>query len=261
MKKQTKQHDQVIDLDSFDDVSLYQMIPSGRGFGQALLKCHIDASLNGRAKLNSLLITGKVGLQTHAGAFLRALGIDYYNQIDAEMIQSVFDLHVFLCGEQYGGYIITNSEKMSLDAQKHLYNVLTKQQLIPYNYMEQKHDYYDVTGTVIFTSKNSKKIAAPILGSINHTVELENYTTGQLELVILQRLKYAHIDLENDYVLKNIVRHGNNNLDKSIRFLKCCIAVMQAEGRQKLLKEDVVRGARLNRLPEIDLDFEDTIPF
>jgi hypothetical protein len=258
MKKQ-KEQKTAVDLDAFRNVSLYQMIPSGRGFGQTLLKCHVDAVLNGRAKLNSLLITGKAGLQTHAGAFLRALGIDYYNQIDAEMIQSVFDLHVFLCGEQYDGYIIRNLEKMSIDAQKHLYNVLTKQQLIPYNYVEQKHDYHDVPGTIIFTSKNNKKIAGPILGSINQAVELENYTTGQLELIILQRLKYAHIDYGN--VAKNIVRHGNNDLNKCIRFTKCCIAVMQAEGRYKLLKKDVVRGARLNRLPEIELDFEDTIPF
>jgi hypothetical protein len=260
MKKQ-KEQKTAVDLDAFRNVSLYQMIPSGKGFGQTLLKCHIDAVLNGRAKLNSLLITGKTGLQTTGCAFLRALGIDYYNQIDAEMIQCVFDLHVFLCGEQYEGYIITNAEKMSLDAQKHLYYVLTKQQLIPYNYMEQKHDYYDVPGTVIFTSKNSKKIAAPILGSINQAVELENYTTGQLVLVILQRLKYAKVDYENEYILKSIVRHGNNNLVKSIRFMKCCIAVMQADSRQKLLKDDVVKTARLNRLPEIELDFEDTIPF
>jgi hypothetical protein len=258
MKKQTKQHDQVIDLDTFN-ISLFKMVPSGKGMSLSLLKTYVDAVLNGRAKLNSLLITGKAGLQTHAGAFLRALGIDYYNQIDAEMIQSVFDLHVFLCGEQYDGYIIRNLEKMSIDAQKHLYNVLTKQQLIPYNYVEQKHDYHDVPGTIIFTSKNNKKIAGPILGNINQAVELENYTTGQLELIILQRLKYAHIDYGN--VAKNIVRHGNNDLNKCIRFTKCCIAVMQSEGRHKLLKKDVFRGARLNRFPDIELDFEDTIPF
>ena len=230
--------------------------------GQSLLKTYVDAVLNGRAKLNSLLIVGRNGLQSHASAFLRALGIDYYNQIDAAMIQSVFDLHVFLCGENYEGYVISNVEKMAIDAQKHLNTVLMKQQLKPYNYMEQKHDYFDVPGTVVLTSKKSKKIAGPILDSINHTVELENYTTDQLQLIILQKLKYANIGYGDKAILKNIVRYGQNDLKKSIKFMRCCVAVMQAECENEILKkEHVIRAARLNRLPVVDDDFEDTIPF
>ena len=91
---------------------------------------------------------------------------------------------------------------------------------------------------------------------------MENYTNGQLKLVILQRLKYAKVDYENESVLKNIVRYGQNDLMKSIKFLRCSVAVMQSEGRHKLLKEDVVKGARLNRMPALPVDdFEDTIPF
>ena len=126
-----------------------------------------------------------------------------------------------------------------------------------YNYLKEGPDKFEVSGIVVLTSKNSKKIPAPVLDAVDHIVELEDYTTDQLELIILQRLKYAHIDYQNEYVLKNIVRHGRNDLEKCIRFMRCCVAVMQSQGRQKLMPDDVIKGARLKRLPELDPD----IPF
>ena len=125
--------------------------------------------------------------------------------------------------------------------------------------MGDRLDVIEVPGLVVLTSKHQKKVPAPILDAVQHIICLEDYTPEQLELIILQRLKYANIDYENEYVLQDIVRYGKNNLRLSIRFLKCCVAVMQSEGRRKLNVEDVVRAARLHRLN--DLDFEDTIPF
>ena len=125
--------------------------------------------------------------------------------------------------------------------------------------MGDRLDVIEVPGFVVLTSKHQKKVPAPILDAVQHIICLEDYTPEQLELIILQRLKYANIDYENEYVLQDIVRYGKNNLRLSIRFLKCCVAVMQSEGRQKLNVEDVIKSARLNRLN--DLNFEDTIPF
>ena len=71
MKKQAKQQP-VIDLDTFQEVSLFQLIPSGAGMGQAMLKVFVDSVHNGNGKLTSLLITGKEALQTHASAFLKS---------------------------------------------------------------------------------------------------------------------------------------------------------------------------------------------
>ena len=253
MKKQTKQ--QTIDLDTFDDVSLFQLIPSGEGFGQSMLKVFIDSVHNGNGKLNSLLITGKEGLQTHASAFLRALGIENINPIDAAMIQSSHDMYIFFCTQSYQGYAITNVENITTPAQFHLCEILKKQQFCPFNYMEKKHDIYDVPGIIVMTSHNREKVPESVLKNIDYEVELENYTPEQLELIILQRLKYANIDYEDESVLQEIVKYGNNELEKSIRFMKCCIAVMQSDyGRQTLLKEDVIKAARLNRLPNIDDD-------
>jgi hypothetical protein len=248
---------QTIDLDTFDDVSLFQMIPSGSGMGLASLKTLIDSVLNGRAKVSSLLITGKIGLTTHASAFLRALGIDNINQTYSAMLQNNHEFYTFFCTEQNDGYIINSIENIGTSTQYHLCNILKKQQFSPYNYMERKHDSYDVSGLVVMTSRDLKKVPESIVKSSQHIVVIEDYSVENLELVILQRLKYANIDYEDEYILSDIVRYGEENLQKSIWFLRTCIAVMQSQGRQTLLKEDVIRASRLNRLPDVD----DAIPF
>lgn len=257
MKKQTKQQP-VIDLDTFDDVSLFQMIPSGKGFGQSMLKVFVDSVHNGNGKLNSLLITGKEGLATHASAFHRALGTDNYNQIDASMFNAPHDIYTFFCVEDYQGFIITNVDNISTPAQYHLCQILKEQQFTPYNYSEKKHDIYDVPGLVVITSRNRENVPESVLKNIQYVAELENYSKNQLELIILQRLKYANIDYEDESILQEVVKYGNNELEQSIRFMRCCIAVMQSDyGRQTLLKEDVIKAGRLNRLPNID----DAVPY
>ena len=254
-KQQVKQP--VIDLDTFQDVSLYQLIPSGQGFGQAMLKIFVDSVLNGNGKLTSLLITGKEGLATHASAFLRALGIDNYNQIDASMLYNNHDLYIFFCAQIYQGYIITNVENVMPTSQFHLCEILKKQVFSPYNYMAKEIDIHDVPGLVIMTAKDRKKVPKSVIDCIDYVVELEDYSIPeQLELIILQRLKYAHIDYEDECVLQEIVKYGRNNLNQGIQFMRYCVAVMQSEGRNKLLKEDVIRAGRLNRLPFAD----DAIP-
>ena len=134
MKKQTKQQE-VIDLDSFQDVSLFQMIPSGSGMGLSHLKTIVDSVHNGNAKLSSLLITGKEGLQTHSSAFIRALGIENFNQIDASLLQLISGIHQFFCGENNEAYIISNIDKIQNIGQLHISTILTRRQLVFYNYL------------------------------------------------------------------------------------------------------------------------------
>ena len=250
-----KEQQPVIDLDTFDDVSLYQLIPSGTGMGLSLLKTIVDSVLNGRAKVSSLLLVGKTALTTHSVAFLRALATENYNQTYAAMFSAPHDIYTFFCSEPHDGYIINSIHNVGTSAQYFLCQILKEQEFSPYNYMEQKHDTYDVPGIIVMTTRDLKKVPEPIVKNVTHVVELENYTASQLELVILQRLKYAHIDYEDESVLQEIVKYGRNELEKSIMFMRCCIAVMQSDyGRQTLGKEDVIRAARLNRLPNIDDD-------
>ena len=250
MKKQIKQQP-TIDLDTFEDVSLYQMIPSGQGFGQAMLKIFVDSVFYGNGKLTSLLIVGKEGLATHASAFFRALGIENINQIDASMLTVPHDIYAFFCIENYQGYIVTNVEDLLASMEYYLSTILKKQVFTPYKYVEKKLDTYDVPGLVIMTAKDRNQISDTVLKNTDYVVELEDYTPSQLELIILQRLKYANIEFEDESVLSEIVKYGSNKLNQSIRFMKCCIAVMQSQGRSRLLKEDVIRAGRLSRMPGI----------
>jgi len=262
MKKQVRQQEPIIDLETFNEVSLWQMLPSGRqGMGQVLLKTHVDAVLNGRATLHSMLISGPEGLRTTAGAFVRALGIDNYNQTDASLIQSVYDLHIFFCGEQNEAYIITNIERLAPALRAHLCDVLKRRQLRLYNYGTQTNDIYEIPGLVVMTSKDVKKVPEPILDVIQHTCEIEKYTSPeQLELVVLQRLKYASVNYENENVLKDIVKYGNSTLDNCIRFTMSCLTVMQSECRRILMHKDVIKTARLNRM-SVDQNNDADIPF
>ena len=258
MKKHQK-HEQIIDLDTFGDVSLFQMIPSGSGMGLSHLKTLVDSVLIGNAKLNSLLLAGKAGLKTHSSAFLRGLGIDDYNLIDCSLLNHNHDLHSFFCLQNYAGYVITNIEVANNTVQYHLPRIIKTQIFNAYNYMEKCFDAYDVTGMIIMTTKKVKEVPQCISSIADHIVEIENFTREQLELVILQRLKYAHIDYQDESVLQNIVGYGRHDLNQCIRFLKCSIAVMQAEGRQVLTVEDVEKAGRLHRLPRLDVG--DEIPF
>ena len=164
---------------------------------------------------------------------------------------------LFFCVEDYQGYVITNLENAPKFIEYYLSNILKKQQFTPYNYAEKKHDIYDVPGLVLMTSGNRMNVPESVLKNIDYVVELENYTASQLELIILQRFKYASVEIEDESVLQEIVKYGNNELEQSIRFMRYCVAVMQSQSRQVLLKEDVIKAGRLNRLPNVD----DGIPY
>ena len=259
MKKQERQ--QTIDLDTFDDVSLWQMMPSGTGRGKSLLRVIVDSVFNGNAKLNSLLIAGKDGLQTHGSAFIRALGIENYNQIDGSLLNSSSGLVQFFCSENNEAYLVTNSEKLVPAIQRPIVSILKKQKFSLYNFLKEGADVFDVPGFVVMTSRDIEKVAEPVLERIDHIVELEDYTPQQLELIVLQRLRYAHIEMENDNILQDIVKYGRNNLKQSIRFLKTCIAVMLAGGRRELLQEDIQKVGRLVHTPIPPPPLQDEIPF
>ena len=78
-----------------------------------------------------------------------------------------------------------------------------------------------------------------IYTNIDHIVELDEYTDQQLELVVLQRLKYCQIEYQEEKVLWLIVEYGCKNLHKIIRLLKDAITIMLADSRTFLTTEDV----------------------
>ena len=65
-------------------------------------------------------------------------------------------------------------------------------------------------------------------------LSLEDYTDQQLELVVLQRLKYSQVDYDDEKILWLVVEYGLKDLHKIIRLLKDAITIMLSEGRTVL---------------------------
>lgn len=255
MKKQTKQQ---IDIDTFSDVSLYQLIPSGKGMGQALLRTYVDSVHNGGAKLKSILIAGKEGLSTTSCAFIRAYGFSKYAQIDGSLLHNFNEVNMFFCREPCEAFLITNVESIPSMVQLTIYHVLTKGEYYLYNFVQGCYDTIYVPGMVVLTSQNIKNVAKPITDRVNHIVSLEDYTPEQLELIVLQRIRYAHIEYD-ECILKEIVKYGSSTLNLSISFLMCCISVILAENKSKMTMQDVQKAARLCRIQ--GSSFGQNIPF
>lgn len=248
MMKET-QKQETADIDQFDDtVSLHQLIPTGKGKGESLLKTIVNSIHNtNNGRLPSVLIIGPEGNRTHAKAFIRAMGVDDIDEIHSSLLQPSIGLTQFFhSANQYKAHLITNAERLMPMVQHAISQILKRREFNLYNFLKEGNDKFEVPGLLVLTAKDINRVAEPIHSNVDYIVELEPYTHEQLLLVILQRLKYAHIEYESEEVLDGVVECGCRDLREIIQFLKVCIAVMQAEGREeKLLLDDVKRAARM----------------
>ena len=242
--EKTKQ--EICDLSDFDDtVSLWQLIPAGKGKALTLLKIIVDAIHNGNNdKLQKILITGEAG-RIHGLAFLRALGFEQIKEINASLLQYGTGLVQFFCKGPENAHLITNAEMLMSMVQLPVCHVLKFKKFNLYNFLKEGIETFSAPGPLILTTEDVKKVQKPIVDICDYVIDIEPYTQEQLKLVVLQRLKYAGIDYECEEVLNQIVSQGNK-LKQIIRFLKICIAVMQANGRNKELQlGDIEKAIRM----------------
>ncbi len=123
--------------------------------------------------------------------------------------------------------------------------MLRRLQYSQYNYVSDDVDVYDVAGMIVITANDIDKVPKAIVDEVDYIVELEPYSQQQLELIVMQRLKYANIEIESDQILKSIVQFGNGEIKQIIRFLLDCYVAMRSEGRTKLLMSDVRTAVRM----------------
>lgn len=246
MKNIQKQN--ITELSEFNSsISLWQMIPSGTGKGIALLKAIVDSILNNnKSKIPSILITGREGKRTHARAFIRALGIDNIAEIDASLLQPGGDITQFFQAGQNSAHIITGAESLWVAVQSVIIEILRNGKFQLYNYMSQKQDTFEVPGPLLLTAGDADKVPRAITDAVDFVIEIEKYSPEQLELVVLQRLKYCGLEFECEQVLTDIVSGGNGSLGDVIEFLKICIVVMKADyGREMLMLSDVDKAGKI----------------
>ena len=109
----------------------------------------------------------------------------------------------------------------------------------------QVREVITVNKPIVMTTHQIDKVPDFLTRKVDHVVQIEDYTEQQLELIVLQRLKYCQLEYSDEKVLKLIVEKGNGDLHKMhmmIRLLKDAITVMQADGRVVLTVDDVEQG-------------------
>ena len=244
MKKQEQK--QIINIDQFDStVSLYQLIPPGAGRGLSYLKLIVNSILHNpgtqQRKPLSLLIVGKQGAKTHGRSFIRALGLEEIREIPAQLLNApsnaVHDYFNPLLPTQ--SFLISNIDALYLSVLKTLYEIITTGEYSGYDYQKRAKEVVAVFAPVIMTACDISKIPKYFQESIDHIVQLEEYSEQVLELIVLQRLKYAQIDYEEEKVLNLLVAYGHNDLHKIIRLLKSSITVMMSDNRTVLTVNDI----------------------
>jgi len=240
-------------IDEFEEtVSLYQLIPAGQGKGITFLKKLVDQVHNDSFskvplyRTPSVLICGKEGKGLISKTYLRALGVEKIVEIEASFIEGESYLLAFLHGSNCNaGFIIHHIDKLNDGLRNYIWEVVKHRKFSMYNFLNHFKENHSVRGFLVLTSGDKKKVHKAIIDAVDFIVELENYTQQQLELIVLQRLKFAGLNYENEEVLKEIIEYGNGQLRHTIKFLKDCYTVIRADGRDKLMLSDIQRAVRL----------------
>jgi hypothetical protein len=244
MKKQKEKL--VRNLDEFDEtVSLHQLLPSGTGKGLKKLKVITDSILNSKVEQSlkplSLLICGNQGVRTHARSFIRSIGLECPLEMPAQLFQSTFnEVFNFFGHDRFcDSYIISSFSLLYPSVLKTPYQIITTGEFSFNNTATKCSEIVTVYRPLVMTTHNKDKVPNYFQEKITHIVEIENYTTQQLQLIVLQRLKYANIEYQEEKVLHLIVEHGFEHLDSMIRLLKNATTVMLAASRTTLTVGDV----------------------
>jgi len=245
MKKQ-KEQKKIVDLDQFDQtVSLWQLLPSGAGRGLKRLKIIVDSIQNGQVeqprKPLSILITGKQGVRTHARSFLRAIGLDHPHELPANLLHSTVNevFNFFSPTRWCDSYIISSLSLLYPLVLKTPYEIITKGHFSIYDNIKKTTEVVPVFRPLIMTTHVKDNVPIYFQEKIDHIIELEDYTEQQLELIVLQRLKYCNLDYDEEKVLSLIVEYGLEKLPRIIRLLKDSITVMLSDSRRTLTFDDI----------------------
>lgn len=246
MKKQGQK--QIVDLDQFDQtVSLWQLLPSGTGRGLKQIKTIVDSIHNSKVehtlKPLSMLISGTQGTRTHARCFLRAIGLDYPLELPAHLLQATANevFNFFSPTRLCDSYIISAISLLYPSVLKTPFEIISTGQYSIYNDVRKTTEVVPVFRPLIMTTYRKDDVPKYFQEKVDHIIELENYTKQQLELIVLQRLKYCNLDYEEEKVLELIVECGLKRLDHIIRLLKNVITVMLADSRTTLTVGDVMK--------------------
>jgi len=175
------------------------------------------------------------------------MGLDHTLELPALLIQAsateVFNF--FSPARLCDSYVISSLSLLYPSVLKTPYEIVTTGTFSVYSNVTKTTDVVPVVRPLIMTTHAKDKIPSYFMEKIDHVVELGEYTEQQLELIVLQRLRYCNVDCaqEEEKVLQLIVEYGSKDLPRIISLLKNSFTIMLADGRTILAMDDVEKAA------------------
>ena len=242
------------DINDFEnEVNLYRLVSGGSCSGLLLLrkladKIHQDNYLSPGTRLPSLLLCGKEGTRLHALALLNSLCIEDIRECDSRYFDSGINSKEIFENSYFDTcHLITNIEQLRPQQEAVIWRYIKLGWCSYQNFALKTKEIIHNNGMIILTTKDSSKVAPPILSAVDYKVGIEPYNQANLELLVHMMLRYSGIDYSNDEeVLKTIIEHACGELDIIINdLLKVCILLAQSEEGGKLSIKTVEKASKL----------------
>lgn len=257
MKKQEEQK-VVYELDDFQHhCHLWNILSGGSGKGIVLLRKIVDSIQtdnysNPGNKLPSFLLVGKAntGKQLVAKAICNSLMCEGVREAPAQYMDSgISSAQFFQDSLTSTAHVITDMDLLSKTSESIIWRYLKEGKCCHYNFISKKYDLIQYcNGLIVMTTRSSDKISRLVLDATDYIVELEPYSSEQLEIIVHQIVSgFCKKEYSGEEILKAIVEIGNSNIGQVIEFLKICLVLLKA-GKQECLNMEIVEKAkRLSR--------------
>lgn len=254
--KKTEQTKTNRDIDDFEqDIHLWNMISGGSAKGLMLLRKVVDATFSktDKSRMPRVLIIGddNSGSNFHARALTKSLCLEDIKEVPAKFIDGSGGMNskeffASNCGLN-SAHLIYDLDALRSSAESVLWRYLKIGSIAYDNPLRESEapEMIFCNGLMVLTVNELQKISKQIIDAMDFVVKLEPYSPQQLELIVLQRLKYCNVSYESEEVLKGIVHHADKTINGVIHFLKICLTIIGADGRNEITLKDVALAARL----------------
>jgi len=247
-----KTQQQLYEIEDFPNFChLWNIVPGGSGKGIVFLRKIVDSIHNNSysrpgCKLPSFLIMGE-GKSIVSMALMNSLALEDIRVVQSQYLDAGINSRQFFSDiTSSTAFIIENIEKIRTGAESILWRFLKLGRCGFQNLLDKEEIILHIDNIIVLTSKEENIYSIPktILDSVDYVIQLEPYTTQQLQLIVHQLLKFSSIIYE-EKVLKEIVGDDPLEIKPVIQFLKTCIVVMRSELEECLTLEIVKKAKRL----------------
>jgi len=242
-----KKIQQTYKFDEFDQhVSLWNIVPAGKGHSLVVLRKIIDSIHNGTFKKNPSVIIAGEGARTLGVALANTLCSEDIRQCDAKFLNNTRSQVEHFAASLFDTvHIISNINTIGM-SEGVLWHFLRNGHYKFQSFDGSHCQYIYVHGIMCLCCRDIKSVSPSIMSVVDHKITLEPYTQDQLKLLVHQRLTFCGMNYDNDEeVLAAIVKHGCAELPGIIDLLKMCVLLVHTEGRDKLGMGVVERAAKL----------------